>query len=215
MMSDLLSEELNEIVDPEIDISPEPEPEPEPEPKVEYTKTGRIRKPRTQAQIDGFAKARAKWVEMRAETSAEKKRLEVKSRELTLEKAKRDAESDVAKKCEKAKKRYEAAKAKLPPITVPEPVPEDTVVPEVREVYEPPSPPRHPSPVKRTRKKKPVVIVQDDSESELESSDPQVIFVKRKAKPKPEPVPPTDPRFPQAQANPFSRNYFFDRNAMS
>ncbi len=213
-MSDLLSEELNEIAEPETEL----EPETEPEPKVEYTKTGRIRKPRTQAQIDGFAKARAKWVEMRAETSAEKKRLEVKSRELTLEKAKQDAEADVAKKCEKAKKRYEAAKAKLPAIKLPEPVPEDTVVPEVNEVlaeYEPPSPP--PSPVKKkvVRKKKPVVVVQDSDDSELESEDPRVIFVKKKSKPKPEPVPPTDPRFTQPQSNPFGRPYFYDRNAMS
>ena len=207
-MTDLLSEELNEIVEPEID--PEIELA---EPPVEYTKTGRIRKPRTQAQIDGFAKARAKWVEMRSETSVEKKKLEVKSRELTLEKAKRDAEADVAKKCEKAKKRYEAAKAKLPPITVPESVPEDTIVPEVTVLpeYEPPSPP--PSPVKRTRKKKPVVIVQDSDDSELESENPQVIFVKKKSKPKEEPVP--DPRFAQPKDNPFGRPYFYDRNAMS
>ena len=208
-MTDLLSDELNEIVDPGDEI----EPEIEPEPPVEYTKTGRIRKPRTQAQIDGFAKARAKWVEMRSETSVEKKKLEVKSRELTLEKTKKDAEADVAKKCEKAKKRYEAAKAKLPPITVPDPVPEDTIVPEVAVLpeYEPPSPP--PSPVKRTRKKKPVVIVQDSDDSELESENPQVIFVKKKSKPKEEPVP--DPRFSQVKDNPFGRPYFYDRNAMS
>jgi len=210
-MTDLLSEEMNEIVDPG------DEPEIEPEPPVEYTKTGRIRKPRTQAQIDGFAKARAKWVEMRSETSLEKKKLEVKSRELTLEKAKKDAEAEVAKKCERAKKRYEAAKAKVPELVVPEPVPEDETVAEVREVYEPPSPPRHPSPVKRTRKKKPVVIVQDSDDSELESDNPQVIFVKKKSKPKEEQVtpPPPDPRFSQAKDNPFGRNYFYDRNAMS
>ena len=213
-MTDLLSDELNEIVDPGDEI----EPEIEPEPPIEYTKTGRIRKPRTQAQIDGFAKARAKWVEMRSETSVEKKKLEVKSRELTLEKAKKDAEADVARKCERAKKRYEAAKAKVPELVVPEPVPEDEAVAEVREVYEPPSPPRHPSPVKRTRKKKPVVIVQDSDDSELESDNPQVIFVKKKTKPKEEqvtPPPPPDPRFSQAKDNPFGRNYFYDRNAMS
>ena len=213
-MTDLLSDELNEIVDPGDEI----EPEIEPEPPIEYTKTGRIRKPRTQAQIDGFAKARAKWVEMRSETSLEKKKLEVKSRELTLEKAKKDAEADVARKCERAKKRYEAAKAKVPELVVPEPVPEDEAVAEVREVYEPPSPPRHPSPVKRTRKKKPVVIVQDSDDSELESDNPQVIFVKKKTKPKEEqvtPPPPPDPRFSQAKDNPFGRNYFYDRNAMS
>ena len=212
-MTDLLSDELNEIVDPGDEIAPEIEPEP----PVEYTKTGRIRKPRTQAQIDGFAKARAKWVEMRSETSLEKKKLEVKSRELTLEKAKKDAEAEVAKKCERAKKRYEAAKAKVPELVVPEPVPEDETVAEVREVYEPPSPPRHPSPVKRTRKKKPVVIVQDSDDSELESENPQVIFVKKKSKPKEEQVtpPPPDPRFSQAKDNPFGRNYFYDRNAMS
>ena len=211
-MTDLLSEELNEIAEPETD----PEPEIElAEPPVEYTKTGRVRKPRTQAQIDGFAKARAKWIEMRSETSLEKKKLEVKSRELTLEKAKKDAEAEVAKKCEKAKKRYDAARAKLPPITVPEPVPEDTIVPEVTVLpeYEPPSPPRHPSPVKKVvRRRKPVVIVQDSDDSELESENPQVIFVKKKSKPK-EPVP--DPRFPQAKDNPFSKPYFYDPRAMS
>jgi hypothetical protein len=58
------------------------------------------------------------------------------------------------------------------------------------------------------------VIVQDDSESELESDDPQVIVVKRKSKAKPkEPIP--DPRFKPVQSNPFGRNYFYNPSAMS
>jgi hypothetical protein len=198
---DLLSEELDEVVDP-ADTT---------EPKVEYTKTGRVKvnRPRTQAQIDAFAKARARWEEMRKESTNLKKQATLKSSEATLEKKKKDAEAEAAKKCERAVKKYEKQKAK---IVKNDPLPE---LPEDKEPELPPPPPpveehveeeRPPSPVKIRRKKKPVVIVQDDSESELESDDPQVIVVKRKSKAKPkEPIP--DPRFKPVQSNPFGRNY--------
>jgi len=209
---DLLSEELNEVVDPADDT----ESVPESAPKVEYTKTGRVKvnRPRTQAQIDAFAKARAKWEEMRRESTELKKQATLKSSEVTLEKKKKDAEAEAAKKCDRAIKKYEKQKAKiikhvpLPELTEDKPVEAD--VPEPVEEERPPSP----EPVKRVvRKKKPVVIVQDDSESELESDDPQVIVVKRKSKAKPkEPVP--DPRF-NPQPNPFARNYFYNPGAMS
>ena len=202
---DLLSEELDEVVDP-ADTT---------EPKVEYTKTGRVKvnRPRTQAQIDAFAKARARWEEMRRESTELKKQATLKSSEATLEKKKKDAELEAKIKCDRAIKKYEKQKAKivkndpLPELTedkVVEPVEPEPVEPE----------PVEPEPVKRVvRKKKPVVIVQDDSESELESDDPQVIVVKRKSKAKPkESVP--DPRF-NPQPNPFGRNYFYNPGAMS
>jgi len=200
---DLLSEELDEVVDP-ADTT---------EPKVEYTKTGRVKvnRPRTQAQIDAFAKARARWEEMRRESTELKKQATLKSSEATLEKKKKDAEAEAAKKCERAVKKYEKQKAK---IVKNDPLPElteDKVVEPVEAVV-PDVPDTPPSPVKIRRKKKPVVIVQDDSESELESDDPHVIVVKWKAKPK-EPVP--DPRFKPVQSNPFGRNYFYSQTAMS
>ena len=205
---DLLSDELDEVVDPA------DETESVPEPKVEYTKTGRIKqnRPRTEAQIAAFAKAQARWNEMRKESVDLKKQALLKSREITLEKKKKDAEEEAAKKCERAVRKYEKQKSKLVKNEPMPEVPENTVVPEVNEVEEPPEPEPAPVVVKKVRKKKPVVVVQEEeSESDLESDDARVIFVRRKAKPK-EPVP--DPRF-APQTNPFGRPYFFDRSAMN
>jgi seryl-tRNA synthetase len=208
-----MSEELNEVVD----AGDETESVPESVPEIQYTKTGRVKvnRPRTQAQIDAFAKARAKWEEMRRESTELKKQATLKSSEVTLQKKQQDAEAEAAKKCERAIKKYQKQKAKIvkndpmPELTEDKPVEPD--VPDVPDVPDTPEP----EPVKRVvRKKKPVVIVQDDSESELESDDPQVIVVKRKSKAKPkEPVP--DPRFKPAQSNPFARNYFYSPTAMS
>ena len=206
---DLLSDELDEVVDP-ADAT-----ETVPETKVEYTKTGRIKqnRPRTEAQIAAFAKAQARWNEMRKESVDLKKQALLKSREITLEKKKKDAEEEAKIKCERAVKKYEKQKSKIVKNEPMPGVPENTVVPEVAEVPEPePEPEEPPVVVKKVRKKKPVVVVQDESESDLESDDPRVIFVKRKAKPA-EPVP--DPRFVPKETNPFGRNYFFDRSAMS
>jgi hypothetical protein len=217
MSEDLLSEELNEVVDAGDDT----ESVPESETKVEYTKTGRIKvnRPRTQAQIDAFAKARARWEEMRKESTDLKKQATLKSSEATLKKKQQDAEAEAAKKCERAIKKYEKQKAK---IIKNDPMPELTedefvqpVEPDVPVPVEPEPEPEPPSPVKikKTRKKQPVVIVQDSDDSELESDDTNVIFVKKKsARPK-EPVP--DPRFKPAQSNPFARSYFYNPGAMS
>jgi len=208
---DLLSEELDEVVDP----ADETESVPESVPKVEYTKTGRIKvnRPRTQAQIDSFIKARAKWEQMRRESTELKKQAALKSNEVTLEKKKKDAEAEAAKKCERAIKKYEKQKSKIVKnVPMPE-LTENEVVEPVEPVEPDPEPEeRPPSPVKRVRKKKPVVIVQDDSESELESDDPQVIVVKRKSAKAKEPVP--DQRF-KPHPNPFGRPYFYNPSAMS
>ena len=202
---DLLSEELNEVVDPADEAAP----------KVEYTKTGRVKvnRPRTQAQIDAFAKARARWEEMRRESTELKKQAALKSSEVTLQKKQLDAEAEAKQKCDRAIKKYQKQKAKLVKNDPMPELPEDKE-PELPVAVEPEPEPEPKSPVKRVvRKKKPVVIVQDDSESELESDDPQVIVVKRKSKAKPkEPVP--DPRF-NPQPNPFGRNYFYNPGAMS
>ena len=205
---DLLSDELDEVVDP-ADAT-----ETVPETKVEYTKTGRIKqnRPRTEAQIAAFAKAQARWNEMRKESVDLKKQALLKSREITLEKKKKDAEEEAKIKCERAVKKYEKQKSKIVKNEPMPGVPENEVVPEVA-VVEPEVEPEPEVVVKKVRKKKPVVIVQqEESESDLESDSPHVIFVKRKAKQK-EPVP--DSRFVPNQSNPFGRNYFFDRSAMS
>ena len=196
---DLLANELNDIVDSA------DETEDVVEKKIEYTKTGRVKqapKPRTEAQIEAFAKARAKWSEMRRESTKSKNEANLKSRELTMEKKKKEANVI----CEKAQKRYDKAKSKiLPPDKMPL-INEDkkTEIPIEDEEEEAP-----PVIIKKTRKKKPVVIVDDgNSESELESDDPHIIFVKRKAKAKPaEPPPPP--------TNPFGKPYFYSTGAMS
>lgn len=195
---DLLANELNDIVDSA------DETEDVVEKKIEYTKTGRIKqapKPRTEAQIEAFAKARAKWSEMRRESTKSKNEANLKSRQLTMEKKKKEANVI----CEKAQKRYEKAKSKILPNDKMPLINEDkkTEIPIEDEEEEAP-----PVIIKKTRKKKPVVIVQDESESELESDDPHIIFVKRKAKAKPaEPPPPP--------VNPFSKPYFYNVGAMS
>ena len=207
---DLLSDELDEVVDP-ADAT-----ETVPETKVEYTKTGRIKqnRPRTEAQIAAFAKAQARWNEMRKESVDLKKQALLKSREITLEKKKKDAEEEAKIKCERAVKKYEKQKSKIVKNEPMPGVPENEVVPEVA-VVEPEVEPEPTVVVKKVRKKKPVVIVQqEESESDLESDSPHVIFIKKKTKAKPaEPVP--DSRFVPNQSNPFGRNYFFDRSAMS
>ena len=212
MTEDLLSEQLNEVVDAG-DAGDETKIETESVPKVEYTKTGRVKvnRPRTQAQIDAFAKARARWEQMRKESTELKKQAILKSSEVTLEKKKKDAEAEAKIKCDRALKKYQKQKAK---IVKNDPLPELTED-KVVEPVEPVEPePVEPEPVKRVvRKKKPVVIVQDDSESELESDDPQVIVVKRKSKAKPKETVP-DQRF-NPQPNPFGRNYFYSQTAMS
>ena len=207
---DLLSDELDEVVDP-ADAT-----ETVPETKVEYTKTGRIKqnRPRTEAQIAAFAKAQARWNEMRKESVDLKKQALLKSREITLEKKKKDAEEEAKIKCERAVKKYEKQKSKIVKNEPMPGVPENEVVPEVAEVDPEPDEPEPTVVVKKVRKKKPVVVVHEESESDLESDSPHVIFIKKKTKAKPaEPVP--DSRFVPNQSNPFGRNYFFDRSAMS
>jgi hypothetical protein len=129
MSEDLLSNELDEVVDPADETATAPE--------IQYTKTGRVKvnRPRTQAQIDAFAKARARWEEMRRESTELKKQATLKSSEVTLEKKKKDAEAEAAKKCERAVKKYEKQKAK---IVKNDPLPE---LPEDKEPELPPPPP--------------------------------------------------------------------------
>jgi hypothetical protein len=207
-----MSEENPEINGDEID---ETVPD---EPKVEYTKSGRVKKPRSQAQIDALLKAREVWKSNQADRIVKREENKLQSLkeqvDTKMERVAKKAEKQVEEKCKKAVARYEKQKKILSERTptMPE-VPEDAVVPEVAVVEPEPEPEEPPVVVKKVRKKKqPVVVVQDESESELESDDPQVIFVKRKAKPK-EPVP--DPRFVPQQTNFFSRPYFYNASAMS
>ncbi len=205
-----MSEEIPEINGDEID---ETVPD---EPKVEYTKSGRVKKPRSQAQIDALLKAREVWKANQAGRIVKREENKLQSLKEQVdtkkERVAKKAEIEVENKCKKAVARYEKQKKILSERTTVMPeVPENEVVPEVNEVPEP-EPEPEPAPVKKVRKKKPVVVVQDESESDLESDSPHVIFVKKKAKPK-EPV--TDPRFAPKQSNPFGRPYFYNPGAMS
>ena len=205
-----MSEEIPEINGDEIDETVTDEP------KVEYTKSGRVKKPRSQAQIDALLKAREVWKTNQADRIVKREENKLQSLKEQVdtkkERVAKKAEIEVENKCKKAVARYEKQKKILSErVPVMPGVPENEVVPEVAEVD--PEPEEPTVVVKKVRKKKPVVVVQDESESELESDDPHVIFVKRKAKPK-EPVPPTDPRF-APQTNPFGRPYFYNVGAMS
>ena len=202
-----------------------------------YTKTGRIRKPRTQAQIDSINKAREIWSKNR--TPRIKEREEHKLEE--LKKSVEEMEKRVVeKKCKTAIARYEKQKAKVEArnskmkkdvIDEYEQIPNDQKVPEPEPVPLPAVPDPEPEPERavspppkiirqRAVRKKPVVVVeQSEDDTDLESNDPQVIFVKKKSKPKPkevvpEPVPPIDPRFVRPNTNPFGRNYFYNPNSM-
>tara|TARA_R110000868_G_scaffold103304_2_gene284564 strand:- start:162 stop:782 length:621 start_codon:yes stop_codon:yes gene_type:complete len=206
-----MSEEIPEINGDEIDETVTDEP------KVEYTKSGRVKKPRSQAQIDALLKAREVWKANQANRIVKREENKLQSLKEQVdtkkERVAKKAEIEVENKCKKAVARYEKQKKILSErVPVMPEVPENEVVPEVNEVPEPEPEPEPPVVVKKVRKKKPVVVVQDESESELESDSPHVIFVKRKAKPK-EPVP--DPRFEPKQTNPFSRPYFYNVGAMS
>ena len=206
-----MSEEIPEINGDEIDETVTDEP------KVEYTKSGRVKKPRSQAQIDALLKAREVWKANQANRIVKREENKLQSLKEQVdtkkERVAKKAEIEVENKCKKAVARYEKQKKILSErVPVMPEVPENEVVPEVNEVPEPEHEPEPPVVVKKVRKKKPVVVEQDESESELESDSPHVIFVKRKAKPK-EPVP--DPRFEPKQTNPFSRPYFYNVGAMS
>ena len=206
-----MSEEIPEINGDEIDETVTDEP------KVEYTKSGRIKKPRSQAQIDALLKAREVWKSNQAGRIVKREENKLQSLkeqvDTKMERVAKKAEKEVENKCKKAVARYEKQKKilseRVP--SMPE-VPENEVVPEVAVVEPEPEPEPEPVVVKKVRKKQPVVVVQEESESELESDDARVIFVKRKAKPK-EPVP--DPRFVPQQSNPFGRPYFYNAGAMS
>jgi hypothetical protein len=210
-----MSEEIPEINGDEIDETVTDEP------KVEYTKSGRVKKPRSQAQIDALLKAREVWKTNQADRIVKREENKLQSLKEQVdtkkERVAKKAEKDVEDKCKKAVARYEKQKKILSErVPVMPGVPENEVVPEVAEVDpEPEVEPEEPTVVvKKVRKKKPVVVVHEESESDLESDSPHVIFIKKKTKAKPaEPVP--DSRFVPNQSNPFGRNYFFDRSAMS
>ena len=203
-----MSEEIPEINGDEIDETVTDEP------KVEYTKSGRVKKPRAQAQIDALLKAREVWKTNQADRIVKREENKLQSLKEQVdtkkERVAKKAEIEVENKCKKEVARYEKQKKILSErVPVMPGVPENEVVPEVAEVD--PEPEEPTVVVKKVRKKKPVIVVQEESESDLESDDPSVIFVKRKAKPKPEP----DPRFAPKETNPFSRPYFYNVGAMS
>ena len=180
--------------DEESPVDPQPEladEEPTVEPTVEpKTKVDGRKKPRTPAQIEAFKKAQEAWRTKHKETSDLRK--EVNQR--------------VAKhKVEKAKAILEKAKVVLkepePEVVLKEPEPQVVLKEE---------------PKKKKSTKKPIVVVEQNSDSESGEDGPNVIYVKKKAKPKKEPNPPVhDVRTPFTQPdNPFGRPYFYNTNGM-
>ena len=130
------------------------------------TKTGRIKKPTSEAQKEALRKAREAYTKKHTETAELRK-----ESELVM------AQTKIKQQTE----RMEKIKSKMKK--------EDGIVePEV----EPPDPP----PIVRQKaksQKKPVVIIQQNSDSESEDDQDNVIFIKRRTKkkeaPKPAPVP--------------------------
>lgn len=137
-------------------------------PTIQYTKTGRVKKPTSEAQKEALRKAREAYIKKHTETAELRK-----ESELVM------AQTKIKQQTE----RMEKIKSKMKK--------EDGIVePEVEPVVETPPPIVR---QKAKSQKKPMVIVQQNSDSESEDDNDNVIFIKRRTKkketPKPEPIP--------------------------
>lgn len=159
------------------------------EPQIKYTKTGRIKKPTSEAQKEALRKAREAYT--KKHTAAAELR---KESELVM------AQSKIKEQTE----RIERIKGKMKKEA-------DPVVEPVVEVPEFPDFPDDPPPIVRQKahKKKPVVVVQQATDSESEDDTDNIIYIKRRTKKK-------EAAKPAPVHNPFSTAYrFYDRSAMS
>lgn len=173
------------------------------DPSIKYTKTGRVKKPASEAQKEALRKAREAYT-IKHTQSAELRR-----------------ETDLAMAESKIKdqtKRLEKIKAKMK-----KPLPDDPIedlgnaVEEVSVEVSVEEPPPPPPPLVRQKaknstsstKKKPIVIVEQNSDSDSQEEQENVIFIKRRPKKK-------DTLGNAVVTNPFAMGYrFYDRNAMS
>lgn len=180
-MTDLLSEELVDQV--------EPVPEPVPEPVIESkpTKVDGRKKERTPAQLEAFQRAREAYLKKRGEINQVKKETKVKLAQLKVE----DAKKQVKKLAEKTGIKIE----------------EDEPKKEEEEDTDKEEKIAKPKKIKQ-KSTKPIVVVEKNSDSESEEDQPNVIFIKRKPRKKVEaPVEPP-PIQRQQPINPFGQPYF-------
>ena len=211
-MTDLLSEELVDVVDTDVtDVIEIPD-----EPKIEYTKTGKVKKPRSQAQIEALKKANAAWSAKQAGVVQKKKDALIETIELASKTKIMKQEKLIEKQRELALKRLNKVnKTSLSTPLEEEPssdtneIIDDEVDPEKKEKV---------AKIKKMKTKKPIVVVEQNSDSESEADDNNIIFIKRRPRkiaPEPvalEPIVPV-PHFVHPPSA-FSRPYFYNVNAM-
>tara|TARA_R110000822_G_scaffold36507_5_gene102697 strand:- start:181 stop:732 length:552 start_codon:yes stop_codon:yes gene_type:complete len=165
-------------------------------PPIQYTKTGRVKKPQSDAQKAALLKAREAYAKKQLENRPVRKETEIAL-----------AENMIKKQTE----RIEKIKAKMPKPKKEEPVVEPVVEPEPPPPEPPPEDPPEPPPIVRQKvksHKKPVIIVEQNSDSDSQEEQNDVIFIKRRPKKKETPK--------QVLPNPFATAFrFYDRNAMS
>ena len=177
-MTDLLSEEL--VEQPEVEIELEVEV-----PKPIKKKDGRS-KERTPAQIENLKKAREAYLKKRSETTQLKKETKVKIAQMKVDEAKQN----VKKIAEKTGVKIEDDDPKKDQEVDKE---EKSATPRVLKE-------------KKKKSAKPIVLVEQNTDSESEEDQPNVIFIKRKSKKKEAPVEP--PIVRQPAFNSFGNSYF-------
>ena len=201
-MTDLLAEELIETVEINEDLPIEvPEV-----PEVQY------KKPRSQAQIDALKKANAAWQAKQATVVAKKKEALIETIDLASKSKIEKNQKIIDKQVELAEKRKNRVLKSTPLKPVDEPVEAEVEVEvevEVEKVEK----------VKKVKPKKPTIVVQQRSDSDSETDQENIIFIKRRPRKKaPEPIIETPKQAPvphfYQQPNAFSRPYFYNINSM-
>ena len=215
MMADLLSEELNDNLELHTELQNELPEEIIVEPEIKYNKNGKIKKPRTPAQLEALANARRVWSEKQSTVVAKKKEALIETIELAS-KAKIEKNQKIIKRQEElAQQRINRVNRKIP-LSPPELPPPDIDVADEIEIETDPEidPEKEEKEAKVKKIKKPKVIIEQNSNSDTETDNENVIFIKRRARKKIEtPVVPPTPYFVSPPTQ-FSRDYFYNPNAM-
>ena len=216
-MADLLTEELNDNLENTEELHTELcEEIIVDEPKIQYNKNGKVKKPRTPAQLAALANARKIWSEKQSGVVAKKREALIETIELASKAKIEKNKKIIARQEELATQRIN--RVNKIPLSTELPKPDIDVVDEVEPAPDPEIDPEKGSKEakpKKIKKKKPVVVVEQNSDSETDIDNENVIFIKRRARKKiiEEKTAPVIPYFVQPPTA-FSRNYFFNSNAM-